>query len=394
MSAYPVDPANPLSPTDQQGAKQGAEEFRALKAYLATLAGLGGASNLLQARNLFGNPNWNLDQINEGALYTVTGGGANIQGPDFWTGRAVAAPGIFKLRKIVNPDRANENCLEITCTTIDAAIAAGDCYDIFTAIEGYDIADLGAGTVGAKSIVINIPIKFSKAGNYGLAIRNSATNRSYVTTVTQLVANTWETKSITILLDTAGVWLYNNGVGLYVSFCLAAGATFQAAPDAWTAGDFRTIATQVNFMDNVANIGYIGRIQCIAGAINLPVAPPDIQKELTKAQRYYEKSYEQGTIIATATSTGSVWSGWASSGAGAYFVRGHAFFKVTKRAIPAIPIWDQAGNANACFLNAANGKAAAVVDACTAGFAVDGTTGGGATDLRIAFHYAANARLS
>src|SRR5689334_19277103 len=41
------------------------------------------------------NPNWLIDQINEGALYTVNTTG--VQGPDGWTGDAVGA-GVFKLR--------------------------------------------------------------------------------------------------------------------------------------------------------------------------------------------------------------------------------------------------------------------------------------------------------
>jgi hypothetical protein len=39
MPTYPVNPTDPNSPTDQQGAKQGAEEFRALKAHISSLSG-------------------------------------------------------------------------------------------------------------------------------------------------------------------------------------------------------------------------------------------------------------------------------------------------------------------------------------------------------------------
>src|SRR5258708_16104390 len=39
--AYIVDPTDPTQPTNDKGATQGAGELRALKAYIATLAGLG-----------------------------------------------------------------------------------------------------------------------------------------------------------------------------------------------------------------------------------------------------------------------------------------------------------------------------------------------------------------
>lgn len=42
--SYPVNPNDPTTPTDQQGAKQGAEEFRALKALVAALAVAGVAA--------------------------------------------------------------------------------------------------------------------------------------------------------------------------------------------------------------------------------------------------------------------------------------------------------------------------------------------------------------
>lgn len=44
MATYPVNPNDPTSPTDQQGAKQGAEELRAIKALLAALVVAGSAS--------------------------------------------------------------------------------------------------------------------------------------------------------------------------------------------------------------------------------------------------------------------------------------------------------------------------------------------------------------
>lgn len=311
---------------------------------------------------LLTNPDNLLDQINEGALYTVTGGGANVPLMDGVIGEAAVAPGVFKVRRIPNPDRPNEFCMEVTCTTIDAAIGATDNYGIFMPIEGYDTADLAIGTASAKSITLRIPIKFSKTGAYGIAVRNSATNRTYVTSVTQNVANTWETKTVTIPMDTAGVWLYTSGVGLYLSFCLSAGANFQTAAGAWSAGNFRTIATQATFMDNIANIGFIGRVRLIPGTVALPLRAQDYARDLRKNQRQYYKTWAQGTAVGTVTQVGALRN---SSGADTIFNLWLGF-PVTMRAVPAGLIYSPAtGTVGRCRND---GAGADVVDLWNAAF--------------------------
>lgn len=242
------------------------------------------------------NPNWLLDQINEGALYTVNT--TAVRGPDGWTGNATGT-GVFKLRTLVDPDDASKKCLEISCTTADAAIAAGDNYNIVTAIEGYDVSSLGAGTANAQSITLMMKVKSNAVtGVFGIAVQNSATNRRYIGTIT--IADTAEHDySLTLTLDTSGTWLYTNGIGLQVFFTLAAGATFQANAGAWAAGAEQTTAAQANFMSANTNIIYLKRFHVVAGAsVPSAYAPADFRKELAKAQRSYCKSFVQGTAVA------------------------------------------------------------------------------------------------
>jgi len=309
MPTYIVDPLNAATPTDQQGAKQGAEEFRALKAYIAGLIGLPVNFPGFRKNKIY-NGSWRFDQEKEGALYTA---GALVQTVDGWTASLIGT-GVFKVRRLVDPDFPSQYCLEVTCTTIDAAIAAGDYYILKHAIEGYDVADLRTGTATAKQITISFDMKFSVAGVYGIAIQNSATNRSYVGTVTQNVANTRESKTVTLTLDTAGTWLYTNGIGLQLSFCLAGGSGFQAAAaNIWGAGAFYTVATQANFMSNVANIGYIGRIQLEKGIVATEFEEISYGEELRRIERYYRKTFNPGQAIGQATGVngGALFSDYA-----------------------------------------------------------------------------------
>lgn len=341
--------------------------------------------------NLLINPNWQIDQINEGALYTVTGGSGNVQGPDGWTGVAVAAPGVFKVRTLADPDDAALKCLEITCTTIDAAIGAADDYHIEAAIEGYDAAALAAGTAFAQSITIQFKLKISLAGVYGVSIANSAKNRSYVGIITVPDANEHE-YSLAVPMDTAGTWLYTNGVGLYLRLTLAAGANFQTAAGAWGANNMLTTAAQANFMSNVANIAYLKRISLVPGVLPQSYKPADFWKDLAKAQRYYFKTIPQGTAVAT---------GAGVSGAAMYQVMNAVIttgvdlrFPATMRASPTLTTYNPT-SANAKWRNTTDAADQNVlVVETTAEHSYLQCTDAVATERILRLHVSANARLS
>lgn len=234
--------------------------------------------------NLLVNPNWQIDQLNVGALVTINASGIN--GPDGWSGNATGA-GVFKIRTLADPDNAALSCLEITCTTADAAIAAADNYFIYHKIEGYDASSLMLGTASAQTFILQFKFKSNIAGVYGVAFQNSAGNRRYIGTIT--VADAAEHEySISLTGDTAGTWLYTNGAGLVLILTLAAGTNFQAAAGAWGAGAEQTTAAQANFMSNVANIAYLKRIQLLPGSLVQAYRAADFQKELAKAQRYFQ----------------------------------------------------------------------------------------------------------
>lgn len=347
--------------------------------------------------NLLINGNWLIDQINEGALYTVTGGGADVQTVDGWSGSAPVAPGVFKVRRLADPDNAALKCLEITCTTIDAAIAAADAYYLHTAIEGQDAAALMAGTAFAQQITISFNFKSNVNGVYGVSIGNSALNRSYVGIFT--VADAAEhTYFVTLTLDTGGTWLYDTGVGLRLRICLAGGSNFQKAAGAWGADNMLTTAAQCNFMSNVANVAYMKRIQLIPGSVVLPIPPADIQKDLARCQRYYEKSFAIGTAVAQNVGASLSEFHWGAQTAGATGqISPLASFKTLKRATPTLTFYNPAAaNAQVRDVSAGADCSATTTGLLNAsGFAVS-CTGNAGTSIagQLRANWSANARLT
>lgn len=347
--------------------------------------------------NLLLNGNWLLDQINEGSLYTVTGGGADVITVDGWSGSAPVAPGVFKVRRLADPDNAAKKCLEITCTTADVTIAAADAYYLHTAVEGYDSSLVLPGTAAGQSVTVIFSFKTNVTGVYGVSVANSGLNRSYVGIITVADANE-HTYSLTIPMDTAGTWLYDNSIGLRLRVCLAAGTNFQKVASAWGADNMLTTAAQCNFMSVNTNTAYLKPIQLIPGSVALAFGPADIQRELARAQRQYFKTFAQGQAVATNVGANTGEHIWYNSSAGttAQTSRQTLRFPVTMRATPTGIVYNTEAANNQVRDRSAPGDCtvSSWVQSTDSGFkALYTGNAGGAIGGIIAAHATANARL-
>jgi hypothetical protein len=179
--------------------------------------------------------------------------------------------------------------LRHTITTADTSIAASD-YCMHThVIEGYNVRDL----VG-RSFVLSFRMRSAKTGIHCVALRNSGSDRSFVSEVTVNAANTWETKFVTVPggLPSSGTWDFTTGMGLNVSFVMVAGSTFQTTKDAWQTGNFVATANQVNVTDTVGNIFAITGVQLEPGLVPTRFDHRPYAVELAMCQRYYEVGSE------------------------------------------------------------------------------------------------------
>jgi hypothetical protein len=113
-----------------------------------------------------------------------------------------------------------------------------------------------------------------------------------------------------------------------------------------------------------------------------------IQGELAACQRYYTKTYAQGTAPGTATSTNIVACITPTSGTGSYFFA--ARFPVTMRATPTVTAYDGAGASGKVY-KGADGKTAFTQQFGDAGGRI-GTNDATNTN-ELLFHYTADAEL-
>lgn len=268
-------------------------------------------------RNRIINGGMVIDQRNAGASVTVDS--ATLYTLDRWNCTEIGN-GVFTTQQVTDAPSGFTKSLKITTTTAQTGTLNASARQ---SVEGYNIADLGWGAVGASTVTLSFWVKSSLTGTFGGALRNSASDRSYVFSYTIAAANTWEQKTVTITGDTTGTWLTDNSTGVIVWFSLGTGATNTAG--AWYAGDYRGATGQVNVVANLSATWQITGVQLEKGSTATPFEFRPYGTELQLCQRYFAKTFPQGTAVAqgagesnaldlpinpTAGTSGLLWTQW------------------------------------------------------------------------------------
>lgn len=184
-------------------------------------------------RNKIINGGGSIDQRNNGAVFTPTTTAYTI---DRWQAIATQTSKLSfqQLTTTLQPSAYYEHIVSLS----SYASLTGDIFAFTQPIEGYNLQDLAWGTASALPVSVSVRARASVAGNYSVSIRNYAGTRSYVTTLA--LTTSFQLFSITVPGDTGGAWvLSGNGGGLYLSFDLGSGATFQTSTlNAWQTGNF------------------------------------------------------------------------------------------------------------------------------------------------------------
>jgi hypothetical protein len=274
----------------------------------------------LRSFNSAGNPNFEVDQRNAGALLASPASG--VYAVDRWnvnyTGTMVistqqVSPGVADTTLVVpgTSFKISNNSLKLTLTTQETTLGAADRWQLIQNIEGpllrELIADVSSISLLVRSSVANL--KFS------VALRDpGATTKSLVKLCSLGAANTWTLISLPNLpVFPSGTFSLSPGApGYSLTICLACGTTFTApAADTWQSGNFAGAPGMSNFAANATSSTFeICMVQHEPGSQCSTFMDKPFDQNLHESQRYFDKSYEYGVKPGTAdvTGFGPIWT--------------------------------------------------------------------------------------
>jgi hypothetical protein len=246
-------------------------------------------------RNRIINGDMRIDQRNAGASVTNTAG-ATTYTLDRWALYGDQASK-FTVQQSSTSTTGFINSLLVTSSS-SYSVGASEIFNIQQRIEGLNCADLAWGTANAATVTMSFWVRSSLTGTFGGSIMNSAENRNYPFTYTISAANTWEQKSVTIAGDQSGTWLTTNGIGIRIFFSIGTGSSASGTAGAWAAGAKYSATGATSVVGTNGATFYITGVQLEKGSAASAFEHLHYGHSLALCQRYFEKSFEVGTVPA------------------------------------------------------------------------------------------------
>jgi hypothetical protein len=248
-------------------------------------------------RNIVINGGMTIDQRNSGSSINLGNGKFYAVDRFYWIENSSETP---TGQQVTDAPDGFTHSLKITNTST----ATTPSYTQLTQpIEGNNVSQLYFGNSSAQNMTLSFYVKSSLTGQFSVAFRNGADNRSNVSTYTINSANTWERKIITFVGDTTGTYATDNTVGLSLIFRLDdSGGT--STLNQWTASGDAFANGSVRFMGNASATWQVTGIQLEVGSQATPFEHRSVGEELALCQRYYYKEtsvrsllvYQEGSV--------------------------------------------------------------------------------------------------
>ena len=187
-----------------------------------------------------------------------------------------------------------KTALKCDVTTADATLTGSQKLLVQNTIEAQDLQSLKFGTANAEKLTLSFWVKATKTGINIIRMYAPDDNRSCSQSYTVDSTDTWEKKVVNFPVDTTGVIDNNNGAGIMVAWCIAAGPDQQSGTlaTAWaTQASANDFVGQVNNVDSTSNNFHFTGVQLEVGEYTSTDLPPfrheSYGDSLARCHRYY-----------------------------------------------------------------------------------------------------------
>ena len=357
----------------------------------STPNGILGAGNASIMKNRIINGAMVIDQRNAGASVTPN----NSYTLDRWSTEN-SQTGKFTVQQTTTAPTGFSNSLKVTSSSA-YTVLTGDYFALFQNIEGYNTADLAWGTALAKTVTLSFQIYSSLTGTFGGALSNSSGNRSYPFTYTVSSANTWTSISVTIAGDTSGTWGTTNGIGIQVQFGLGVGSTYSGTAGSWAGTLYVSATGATSVVGTSGATFYITGVQLEVGSSATGFEYVNYQTSLANCQRYYAKSYPQGTVVPTNSTVAGLSFAYAMrtlTGVANNELSANIRLPVSMRATPTVTLYSfTSSTAGSWETGGGTAIAFTVQAACDSSFEAYNSATVGAVNTNLNGHWQATAEL-
>jgi hypothetical protein len=226
------------------------------------------------------------------------------------------------------------NALKVDCTTADTSIAAGELFVIQHILEGFNLQRLKASSTTTKSFTFS----FYAKSNASRAIASefeftNGTNKQISKLHT--IGTSWARYTMTVPAASSTQIDDDNSAELTINFWLHAGSTYTSGTindDALAPTTSANRAAGIgSLFASTNNTLEITGIQLEVGEIATPFEHEDFGTTLSKCQRYYAKSWSQGSAVTT--NAGVIGAACVGNANRAF---GNVFWPVTMRSAPTV----------------------------------------------------------